>query len=96
MLERHECEYSGINRHPEMDEQAQQLMHRSTDRVRHILFNIAMGKIETLDARFQKYAEFVQQVLAKTDKQGPKGMKCVLQSEEISMSKKTFAKLLKS
>ena len=37
---------------------------------RHTLFDIAMGKLESLDARFQKYDEFMRQVLAKTDQQG--------------------------
>ena len=40
------------------------------EQVRHTLFDIAMDKLESLDARFQKYDEFMQQVLAKTDKQG--------------------------
>ena len=40
------------------------------EQIRHTLFNIAMEKLESLDARFQKYDEFMQQVLAKTDKQG--------------------------
>ena len=37
---------------------------------RQALFNIATEKVETLDTRFQKYDEFVQTVLEKTDKQG--------------------------
>ena len=40
------------------------------ERTRHTLFNIAMEKLYGLDARFQKYGEFMQQVLAKTDRQG--------------------------
>ena len=38
------------------------------EQIRHTLFNIVQEKVETLDARFQKYDEFVQTVLEKTDK----------------------------
>ena len=40
------------------------------ERIRHSLFNIAMEKLDGLDARFQKYDEFMQQGLAKTGRQG--------------------------
>ena len=40
------------------------------ERIRHVLFNIAMDKLDGLDSRFQKYDEIVQQVLMKTDRQG--------------------------
>ena len=43
---------------------------QGVEQVRHSLFNIPMEKLGTLDARFQKYDEFIQQALAKTDKQG--------------------------
>ena len=38
------------------------------EQVRHTLSNIEMEKVETLDARFQKYDEFAQTVLDKTDR----------------------------
>ena len=38
------------------------------EQARHTLFDIAMEKIESLDACFHKYDEFVQQVRTKTDK----------------------------
>ena len=40
------------------------------EQIRHNLFNIAMEKLDSLDAHFQKYDEFMQQVLTKTDKRG--------------------------
>ena len=40
------------------------------ERIRHTLFNIAMQKLDGLDAHCRKYDEFMQQVLAKTDRQG--------------------------
>ena len=43
---------------------------QGVEQVRHTLFGTAMEKLGTLDARFQKYDEFMQQVPAKTDKQG--------------------------
>ena len=43
---------------------------QGVEQIRHNLFNVAMEKLGTLGARFQKYDEFMQQVLAKTDKQG--------------------------
>ena len=41
---------------------------RGMEQIRHTLFNIVQEKVKTLDARFQKYDEFVQTVLEKTDK----------------------------
>ena len=43
---------------------------RGIKQVGHTLFDIAMDKLESLDARFHKYDEFMQQVLANTEKQG--------------------------
>ena len=43
---------------------------QGVEQIRHTLFKIAMEKLQNLDARFQKYDEFMHQVLAKTDKQG--------------------------
>ena len=37
------------------------------EQIRHTSFNIVQEKVETLDSRFQKYDEFVQTVMAKTD-----------------------------
>ena len=47
-----------------------QCQGQGIEQIRHTLFDIAMEKLETLDSRFQEYDEFVQQVLAKADKQG--------------------------
>ena len=41
---------------------------RGMEQVRHTLFNIVQEKVETLEARFYKYDEFVQTVLDKTDR----------------------------
>ena len=41
---------------------------QGVEQVRHTLFNIVAEKVETLDARFLKYDEFVQTVLDKTDR----------------------------
>ena len=38
------------------------------EQIRHTLFNIVQEKVETLDSRFQKYDEFVQTVMEKTDR----------------------------
>ena len=37
------------------------------EQIRQTLFDIVQEKVETLDSRFQKYDEFVQTVLDKTD-----------------------------
>ena len=39
------------------------------ERLRHVLVNIAMDKLEGIDSRFQKYDEVMHQVILKTDKQ---------------------------
>ena len=60
------------------------------ERIRHTLFNIEMEKLDGLDARFQKYDEIMQRVLAKTDRQGHEGSAYLGDS---SMSKVTFVAL---
>ena len=39
------------------------------ERLRHVLFNIAIDKLEGIDSRFQKRDEVVHQIVTKTDKQ---------------------------
>ena len=39
------------------------------ERIRHVLLNIAMDKLEGIDSRVQKYDEVMHQALMKTDKQ---------------------------
>ena len=39
------------------------------ERLRHVLFNIAMDKLEGIDSHFQKYDEVMHQLLMTTDKQ---------------------------
>ena len=58
-----------------------QCQGQGIEQIRHTLFDIAMEKVETLNSRFQKYDEFVQEVLGKN-------MKCAPQSEESSRARR--------
>ena len=42
---------------------------QGVERLRHVLFNIAMDKLEGIDSHFQKYDEVMHQVTMKADKQ---------------------------
>ena len=67
---------------------------RGMEQDRHTLFNIVQEKVETLEARFYKYDEFVQTALDKSLIRML--MKCALLLPRSLTSKQTFENLLKN